>query len=363
MNIPLNRPFLPSKEEYDTYTNEIWQRNWLTNHGPLVREFENKVADFLNIPEFIFMNNGTTSLLVALKALDVKGEVITTPYSYVATTGSIVWQNCRPVFADINADTLTIDPLKIESLITDRTSAILATHVYGNPCDVESIGEIAAKHHLKVIYDAAHCFGVTYKGKSILQWGDASIISFHATKLFHTTEGGGMYSKNNSIMEKARYMMNFGHDGPYNFKCEGINGKNSEFHAAMGLCNFFHVTDILDRRKRQVNQYKGELENQLVEFQKIRKHTDPNYAYFPVIFETSDICSEVANQLAGTGVETRRYFTPSLNRLSYIKEAGSLPVAEDISERVLCLPLYHELKSDEISYVCRGITKALKSRV
>jgi len=362
MNIPLNRPFLPAKEEYELYTKEIWQRNWLTNHGPLVQQFENKVSDFLNISEFIFMNSGTTSLQVALKALDIEGEVITTPYSYVATTASIVWEGCRPVFADIRADTLNIDPEKIKSRITENTSAILATHIYGFPCDVEAIQRIAEQHQLKVIYDAAHCFGVTYNGDSILKWGDASILSFHATKLLHSVEGGGFYSNDDSLMERARFMMNFGHDGPYNFKEVGINGKNSEFHAAMGLCNLSHVSEILNKRKVQVHQYKIELENQPVQFQKTRGNTKYNYAYFPVIFETARAALKVETDLSQKRVETRRYFTPSLNKLNYINNQYTLPVAEDISERVLCLPLFHDLTSEEISYVCNVIIGALNKQ-
>jgi dTDP-4-amino-4,6-dideoxygalactose transaminase len=355
MKIPLNRPFLPPKKEFDAYTDKIWQRNWLTNHGPLVQQFEKNISEYLKLPDFVFMNNGTTSLLVALKALYITGDVITTPYSYVATTGSILWQNCRPVFADIEADSLTIDPARIETLITDQTSAILATHVYGNPCDVEAIQKIAEKHQLKVIYDAAHCFGVTYKGKSILQWGDASILSFHATKLFHTIEGGGFYSINHSIMEKARYMMNFGHDGPYHYRGEGINGKNSEFHAAMGLCNLSYVSEIMERRKQQVYQYKQELMEVNVQYQMIRDNTDTNYAYFPVIFKTAETSLKAEEHLAQMEVETRRYFKPSLNKLNFLEDQDSLPVAEDLSERVLCLPLFHELTSKEISYVCAGI--------
>lgn len=360
MNIPLNRPFLPPKEEFDSYVKEIWQRNWLTNHGPLVQKFENKVADFLKISEFIFMSSGTTSLQVALKALNIQGEVITTPYSYIATTASVVWEGCRPVFTDICADTLNIDPDKIKSRITENTSAILATHIYGIPCDVEAIQKIADQHQLKVIYDAAHCFGVTYNGDSILKWGDASILSFHATKLLHTVEGGGFYSNDDSIMKRVRFMMNFGHDGPYNFKEVGINGKNSEFHAAMGLCNLSHAAEILNRRKVQVGQYRSELENQPVQFQRTRSNTKYNYAYFPVIFDTAQATSKVEKHLTQNGVETRRYFTPSLNKLNYINSPDAMPVAEDVSRRVLCLPLFYELAPKEISYVCSTISETLE---
>lgn len=360
MNIPLNKPFLPEKKEYVSYINKIWQRNWLTNHGPMVQQFQNRVADFLNIPDFIFMSSGTISLQVALKALNIQGEVITTPYSYVATTSSIVWEGCRPVFADVCADTLNIDPERIKSRITENTSCIVATHIYGYPCDVEAIQKIADQYKLRVIYDAAHCFGVTYNGDSILKWGDASILSFHATKLLHTVEGGGFYSNDESLMKRVRFMMNFGHDGPYNFKEVGINGKNSEFHAAMGLCNLSHATDILNRRKNQVRQYKSELEQQPVQFQKARDNTEYNYAYFPVIFDTVQLTSKVEKQLSQHGVETRRYFTPSLNKLNYVNSQNALPVAEDVSGRVLCLPLFYDLTPKEISYVCTIVSQTLE---
>lgn len=360
MKIPLNSPFLPPKKVFDRYTDEIWQRNWLTNHGPLVQEFEKKVSEFLGLSDFIFLNNGTTCLLVALKALDIEGEVITTPYSYVATTSSLVWQNCRPVFADIDENKLTINPEKIEESITDETTAILATHIYGTPCPVEAIQEIAKKNNLKVIYDAAHCFGVTYKGESILKWGDISIVSFHATKLLHTVEGGGFFSTNNNIMDKARFLMNFGHDGLYDYKSVGINGKNSEIHAAMGLCNLSYAAEILEKRERQVKQYKAQLDAEPVTFQIVEKNTKANYAYFPIIFKTSDATSKVAEHLTDVGVETRRYFKPSLNKLSYLEKGKRMPVAEDISDRILCLPLFHDLTSEEITFISAEVAVALK---
>jgi dTDP-4-amino-4,6-dideoxygalactose transaminase len=235
--IPVTKPFLPPIDEYKEYIDGIYQRQWLTNNGPLVNELELKLKEHLNVSHLLYLGNGTIAIQIAIKALELKGEIITTPFSYVATTSSIAWENCKPVFVDIDKDTLNIDPSKIEAAINANTSAILATHVYGNPCDIDAIQRIANKHNLKVIYDAAHCFGTKYKGKSVFEYGDVSTTSFHATKLFHTTEGGAVITTNPELLKKMSYLRNFGHDGPEKFECVGINGKNSEFHAAMGLVN------------------------------------------------------------------------------------------------------------------------------
>ena len=235
--IPVTKPFLPPKEEYEDFLRGIWSRNWLTNNGPLVNELELRLKEYLKVKHLLYLSNGTIALQIAIKALGLKGEIITTPFSYVATTSSIVWENCKPVFVDIDPKTLNIDPEKLETAITKKTTAILATHVYGNPCDIEAIQAIADKHHLKVIYDAAHCFGTKYKGKSVFEYGDVSTTSFHSTKIFHTVEGGAVFTKDPSMLKRMAYMRNFGHDGPEKFNGVGINGKNSEFHAAMGLVN------------------------------------------------------------------------------------------------------------------------------
>jgi len=200
--IPITKPFLPPKEEYQKLVEGIWGRNWLTNNGPLVNELEHKLKEYLGVSHMLYTTNGTIALQLAIKALGLKGEIITTPFSYVATTSSIVWEGCKPKFADIDANTLNIDPSKIEAAITENTSAILATHVYGNPCDVDAIQKIAEEHNLKVIYDAAHCFGTTYKGESIFEYGDVSATSFHATKVFHTIEGGAVFTKNSKLLKK-----------------------------------------------------------------------------------------------------------------------------------------------------------------
>jgi dTDP-4-amino-4,6-dideoxygalactose transaminase len=353
--IPLNKPFLPSKIEFEKYVAGIWKRNWLTNHGPLVEKFEFEIANFLDVERMLFVTNGTIALQIAIRALDLQGEIITTPYSYVATTSSIVWQNCKPIFVDIDKESLNIDSSKIEDAVTDKTTAILATHVYGNPCDVESIKEIAEKHNLKLIYDAAHCFGVKYKGESIFKWGDISATSFHATKVFHTVEGGGLFTSNDELYERMKYMMNFGHDGPYLFKDVGINGKNTEFHAAMGLSNLTHANECLERRKDLTKYYNEQIRNLPLKRPKIKSNTSINYAYYPVLFETAKIRSQVVEKLKKHQIETRSYFRPCLSELSYVDDAD-VPISKSVSERVVCLPFFFDLQKRDIDKIT-GIIK------
>ncbi len=350
--IPVTKPFLPPREEYEKYIKNIWERNWLTNNGPLVNELELKLKEHLKLNHLLFLCNGTIALQIAIKTLELKGEIITTPFSYVATTSSIVWEGCIPVFVDIHPQTLNIDASKIEEAITERTSAILATHVYGNPCDVEAIAKIAKKHNLKVIYDGAHAFGVTINERSVFEYGDISTTSFHATKLFHTVEGGAAFTKDPALLKTMAYMRNFGHDGPEKFSELGINGKNSEFHAAMGLVNLKHVKDIISKRKVLSQHYKEKLQYLKISYPCIPKELDYNYAYFPVIFETEDQLLRSLKITELSNIFTRRYFYPSLNKLPYV-DVQSVPVSEDISKRVLCLPLYHSLTFEEIDMICR----------
>lgn len=354
--IPLNKPFLPPQQEYQEYVSEIWKRNWLTNHGPYVRKFEDKVSHYLGTEPMVFVNNGTTALQIAIKALGLAGEVITTPYSYVATTSSIVWQNCTPVFVDIDKSTLNIDPLKIEDAITEKTTGIVATHIYGNPCDVEEIRKLADRYGLKIIYDAAHCFGVTYKGRSIYRWGDVSIASFHATKPFHTVEGGGLFTADTHLRKKIRYMMNFGHDGPHEFQGVGINGKNSEFHAAMGLCNLKYADRILSKRRQLCDMYDSKLQQMDLSRPEISDQTSYNYAYYPVLFSTAQEMEKMAKHLLENGIETRSYFKPSLNHLPYVNRV-TVPVSESVSKRVLCLPLYYNMTVQMIEYITETMEK------
>ena len=225
--INVTKPFLPPYEEYEQYLKGIWDRVWLTNNGPLVNDLELKLKSFLGVDHLLFLSNGTIALQIAIKALKLKGEIITTPFSFVATTSSIVWEECEPVFVDIDPASLNINPALIEAAITPKTTAILATHVFGNPCDIEAIEKIAAKHNLKVIYDGAHAFGTTYKGRSVFEYGDICTTSFHATKLFHTTEGGAVVTKDAALLREMSFLRNFGHNGPDTFATIGINGKNS----------------------------------------------------------------------------------------------------------------------------------------
>ena len=284
--IPVTKTFLPPIEEYNAILKRAWDKQWITNRGDLVIELEEKLKNHLKIKNIIITNNGTVPLQIALKLLGNCGEIITTPFSYVATTAAIVWENCKPVFVDIHPDYLTIDETKIEAAITSKTTAILATHVFGNPCNVEIIEMIAKKHNLKVIYDAAHCFGVKYNNDSVFNYGDVSTCSFHATKLFHTGEGGAMFCNDDELNKKLFYGHNFGHNGPLEFHGLGINGKISELQAAMGLSVFPHIESIIDARKKVVTWYDDNLNFSEISKIKIRENTDWNYSYYPVVFKT-----------------------------------------------------------------------------
>ena len=356
--IPVTKPFLPPIEEYNAYVASIYKRNWLTNNGPLVNELELKLKEYLGLAHMLYLSNGTIAIQIAIKALELKGEIITTPFSYVATTSSAVWEGLTPVFVDIDPQTFNIDPNKIEAAITKATSAILATHVYGNPCDIEAIERIAKKHNIKVIYDAAHCFGTTYKGKSVFEYGDISTTSFHATKLFHTVEGGAVFTTDPALLKKMSYLRNFGHAGPEEFADIGINGKNSEFHAAMGLANLRHVDDILLSRKRQYLHYQDALQNVAHTELVINPDAGFNYAYYPLILQDETTLLKVKEELENNWIYPRRYFYPSLNKVPYVTPQ-SMPVAESVCTRVMCLPLFHQLTDEEIHFIDRIIARAM----
>lgn len=354
--INVTKTFLPPQEEYNAILKRAWDAGWITNRGSLVKELEAKLKEYLKIPNVLATTNGTLPLQIAIKALGLTGEIITTPFSYVATTSSIVWEGCMPVFVDIHPEYLTIDETKIEAAITPRTSAILATHVFGNPCAVEEIEAITKKHNLKVIYDAAHCFGVTYKGKSIFEFGDVSSCSFHATKLFHTGEGGALFTNNNELFNTLFYHHNFGHKGKEDFQGLGINAKMSELQAAMGLAVFPYIDSILANRERVVAIYAEELQglHQL----KIREETVWNFAYFPVIFPTEAILLKVQENLNILNIYPRRYFYPCLTSLPYVQEVNS-PISQDISKRILCLPVYDDISSLDILRICKLIKEVI----
>ncbi len=357
--ILVTQPFLPPKSDYDALIDQVWKRNWLTNNGPLLNELELKLKDYLKLEHLLFTGNGTIALQMAIKALDLKGEIITTPFSYVATTSSIVWENCIPIFADIESKQLTIDPSKIEALITDKTSAIMATHVFGLPCNVEAIEAIAKKHNLFVIYDGAHAFGTTYKKQSLLAYGDISTLSTHATKLFHTIEGGAVITQSPDILKKLAYLRNFGHDGLDKYNGVGINGKNSEFHAAMGVANLPYIEKIIEQRKLCCDRYDYWLLKQNVVRPEIPKFTVYNYAYYPIVFESSEVSNKIFDALVKEEIYARRYFYPSLSTLNYVTKQAT-PVSDDIASRILCLPLYYDLSLTEIDLISRIILRVLK---
>jgi len=359
MNINVTKPFLPPRSEYEAYIAGIWNREWLTNNGPLVNELEMGLKEYLGLDHLLYVSNGTIAIQLALKALDVTGEVITTPFSYVATSSSIVWEGCKPVMADISLTDFNIDPARIEEKITSETSAIVATHVYGNPCDVDAIDAIAARHGLKVIYDAAHAFGTKYKGRSLFDFGDVSTASFHATKLFHTIEGGAVMARKPEVLKRMAEMRNFGHVSPVSFHEVGINGKNSEFHAAMGLCNLKYVDEILATRRRLSERYDEHLEGLPVLRPRPRADTEYNHAYYALAFESETQLQKVIADLQVQSVFPRRYFFPSLSELPYV-ETNACPVSEDVSRRVMCLPLYHTLSVEEVDMICRLIKRSVR---
>ncbi len=357
--INVTKPFLPPLEDYQKCIAEIWDRNWLTNNGPFVNELELRLKEYLDVEHLLFLTNGTIAIQLAIKALELSGEIITTPFSYVATTSSIVWENCSPVFVDIDPNSLNIDPNLIAAAITEKTTAILATHVYGNPCDIDAIERIAKQHDLKVIYDAAHCFGTQYKGQSVLNYGDICTISFHATKLFQTGEGGAIVVKDKDLAKKIGYLRNFGHSGPESFDGVGINGKNSEFHAAMGLCNLKYVEKILEKRKSDYLHYMNKLDLASLKQISLTAHSTWNYSYIPVLFESETACVRVFEELKAREIYARRYFYPTLNSLDYLQAKTTMPIAEDSAKRVLCLPSYFDLTTTEIDLVCRIINQFL----
>lgn len=348
--INVTKTFFPPIEEYNHQLERIWENQWLTNRGKLVLELEKKLEAYLNVSNIIIMNNGTIPIQIALKILGAKGEIITTPFNYVATSAAIVWENCSPVFVDIHPEYLTIDETKIEAAITYRTTAILVTHVFGNPCNIENITLIANKYNLKVIYDAAHAFGVTYNGKSIFEYGDVSTCSFHATKLFHTGEGGAVFCNDAKLKDEFFYSHNFGHNGLLDFHGLGINGKISELQAAMGLVVLPHMETILSERKRVVDFYNGNLDLSQIQTLKIRANTEWNYSYYPIILKDETTLLRVQEALNEVKIFPRRYFYPSLNHVPYVDHVN-MPISEDIASRIICLPLYVELKQNELQQI------------
>jgi dTDP-4-amino-4,6-dideoxygalactose transaminase len=338
--IYVTQPSIAPLEELTELLKGVWKRGILTHNGPLVQRLEKEICSKVDLKNFITLINGTVAIQIAIKALELKGEIITTPFTWVATLSAIQWEGCTPVFCDIEADTLNIDPLKIEEKITDKTVAIMPVHVFGNPCDVEAIEAIAKKHGLKVIYDAAHAMGSVYKGKSLLEFGDVSATSLHATKLFNTGEGGGCITINQELHEKIKRIRFFGHNDAKEIVEEGFNGKMTEVHAALGLANLKYYDEVLEAL--------GKLP--YVRFQAL-KIGEPNFSYFPVIFDTEERLLQVEAALNDENIYPRRYFYPAVNTLNAIVPYVEMPIAEDVAKRILCLPLYRGLTITEFNFI------------
>ena len=353
--IPVTKPFFPPIKDYEDFLKKIWAEKWITNNGIFVRRFEDEIKKYLKLKNFVYVSNGTTALQMAIKSLRLFGDIITTPFSFVATASSIAWEGCRPILVDIDPETFNLDPSKIEATITSKTTAILATHVFGNPCNVEAIEKIAKQHKLKVIYDAAHCFGTQYKGESILNYGDISIISFHATKLFHTGEGGGLVTAAPQTNKILQLMRNFGINETNGHYDElGINGKNSELHAALGLANLKWINEILKRRQEQWKAYDLHINHPTLQKIKITPETDYNYSYYPLLFESESQLLECVKHFQDNHIFPRRYFYPPLTQLPYMDKFHT-PIAEDVSHRILCLPIYHDLEFHEILAIAQHL--------
>ena len=357
--IPVTKPFLPPVEEYQEYLKGIWEREWLTNMGPLATELEEKLMNHLGVKNLLFVTNGTVALQMAIKALGKKGEIITTPFSFIATTSSIVWEGCTPVFADIDRNSLNIDPLEVEKKITDKTIAILATHVYGNPCDVEALQKIADKRGLKIIYDGAHAFGVNVGGNSVFNFGDISICSLHATKLYHSIEGGFIVAKDEEISKELKFSRNFGFNGPVEFANLGINGKNSEFHAAMGLVNLKHIQQISQKREVIVKEYDRLLSSADYKRPVWHSLSQNNYAYYPLIMKSEEQVLKTTEALARLEIGVRRYFYPSLAHVLPYLSPEDMPVTDDVAKNVICLPLYTDLTLTDVAIISKTINETL----
>lgn len=358
-NILVTRSSLPELDEYIKEIESIWESHWLTNMGPKHKEFQSKLQSYLDVDNVELFTNGHMAIELSLQALNLQGEVITTPFTFASTTHAIVRNGLTPVFCDIDPETYCIDVSKIEKLITNKTCAIMPVHVYGNICDIEEIDRIAKKYELKVIYDAAHTFGETYKGKGIGSFGDVSCFSFHATKVFNSIEGGAACFKNEDLGKKLYNLKNFGIQGPESVVSVGANAKMNEFCAAMGICNLRNIEDDIEKRRLVVEKYRERLNNiDGLKLNCIQKNVESNYAYFPIVIDSEffgSSRSEVFEKLAENGINARKYFYPLTNSFECFHkkfDVHDTPIALDISKKVLTLPLYSDLSLDDVEKIC-----------
>lgn len=350
--INVTKTYLPNRTKLEKYIDRLYSTAWITNNGPLVQELTSRLEEYLGVKNLLLVSNGTSALQIVYKALGIHGQAITTPFSFVATTSSLVWEGIEPIFVDIDPETLCINPSKIEASITSKTTAIVPVHVFGNACDIEEIETTARKYGLKIIYDGAHSFGVKYKDRSLLSYGDATTLSFHATKLFHTIEGGAIIFKNKVDYEKAKLMINFGINGPDSITELGINSKMNEFQAAMGLCVLDEMNTILERRSEIWNHYKNFLKDH-IQLQKRNPHCTNNYGFFPVLFESEKSLMEVKAAMNNADINPRRYFYPSLDTLGYLQPQAHQIISRDVASRIMCLPIYSDLSIDKVEKIIK----------
>lgn len=358
--IPVTKPYLPSRQRLDRYLDGIYERQWLTNSGPLYQELTQRLEEYLGVQNLLLVSNGTLALQVAFKALGLQagGKVLTTPFTFAATPGALAWEGLKPVFSDVCPRSFNLAP---DCLPEDGNfSAVLGVHVFGNPCDTDAIQAYADARQARVIYDAAHAFGVIHIGRSVLCAGDASTLSFHATKLFHTVEGGAIVFRHKDDLERAKQLINFGLQGQDEVAIAGINAKLSEVHAAMGLCMLDDLELVMARRVDIVQQYKRALAG-VVDFQLWQSAANENGAYMPVVFADTSAMSRVLSALNANSVFPRRYFFPSLNQTqAFGSPRQSCPVSESLASRILCLPLFYELSDEDIKRICDSIKQSLR---
>lgn len=359
--IHVTRPSLAALADYADILAGVWERGILTHNGPLVQQLERELEGYLGVRHLAAVTNGTLALQLAIRALGLRGEIITTPFSWVATISSIIWEGCRPVFVDIDPETLNLDPARIEARITRHTCAILPVHVFSNPCDVEAIRQIAERHRLKVIYDGAHAFNVRLADRPLAEAGDITALSFHATKLFNTGEGGACVTPDPELDARVRRLRFFGHDEHKEIVDDGTNAKMTEIHAALGLANLRITDAVAEKRRADYERYRSALAGHpAIRFQKIDAAAY-NFSYMPVVFSSEAQLLKVEAALAAAQVFPRRYFYPALNTLGRIVPYEAFPIAEDVSRRILCLPHYHELAATDIERICGIVLDALSA--
>jgi len=360
--IHVTQPSLSPLEEFSALLEGVWGRGILTHNGPLVQQLEKNIEETLKVPRFVAVTNGTIALQMAIRALGLSGggEIIISSFTWVATVSAIKWEGCTPVCCDIDPRTLNLDPKSIENHISERTVAIMPVHVFGNPCDVEAIEAIADQYGLKVIYDAAHAIGSTWKGESVLAKGDISATSLHATKLLNTAEGGGCITQDQALWEKLERIRFFGHDAQKDIVEDGFNGKMTEVHAALGLANLRYYHEVLADRQQKYQLYLDRLKALPgLSFQACPDHGQSNHSYFPVIFEDEETLLRVTEALAEEDIYPRRYFYPSVNTFTKILPYQSTPIAEDIAKRILCLPHYFQLELSDMDHICGCLHRVL----